>query len=250
MKIEYNDQKSEPSLDAKPEHSRASPAKLERYLRVSSLMPAAFRFALTGIFFLVLFCAWEKCAPREFTASYVIGRMEKEVSLAYADGQLEAKADYEEYFKTLELATLQGVEKYKGTALMVADNYRATYQQAQVYAAALAEMQKNFAQMKMQMMASMSGGDTTIVNIGRLVEVFGTVTGDYQLADQAREVTESVKRQVMDSMDQLMKVMPSVTVNGWNTTVKSPEEIEAALDNVSIVNLKSFEEFSKEMRHE
>lgn len=51
MKIEYNDQKSEPSLDAKPEHSRASPAKLERYLRVSSLMPAAFRFALTGIFF-------------------------------------------------------------------------------------------------------------------------------------------------------------------------------------------------------
>lgn len=250
MKIEYHDENQVPNLQSASNAATPTDSRIERYIRISSLVPAAFRFALTGIFFLLLFCAWEKFAPREFTASYVIGRMEKEVSLAYAEGQLEAKADYEEYFKSLELATLQGVEKYKATALMIADNYRATYQQAQVYAAAVADMQKSFAQMKMQLMASMSGGDTTIVNLGRLVEVFGTVTGDHQLAGRARQVTDSIKQQVLESMDAVMKAMPTVTVGGWNTTVKSPEEIESALDSVTINDLQSFKEFSQEERHE
>lgn len=188
--------------------------------------------AVAGVFFTV-----EKFGPAEWRPSHLVGSYEAEVAgrveAQVTAAKLQQQAQYDAWLEEVRLVNAQNLEQYRGVVTAVAANYQASYDRSRVYAEATARMQTDLASARLQAAGRMRGADQSMIALSRILglglDAFAPGSGAPFMA-----YSNTLSDEVYAELDRAARSGRPVTVEGWNTGLPAPAEVQSAIQGIQL----------------
>ena len=201
------------------------PAPPKRRFEMPSLLRTASTIAIVG----ALFFGAEAFLPVAAKPSSLVGTYDARLQAQVEAATNQEKAKYEGWAKQVELVNAQNTEKYRAATQGVLQHYTATYDRAKVFADATARIQSMYVQARIAQRQVQQSGDQSIISLtrmfGRLFNVVEAGAGDAAL-----NYAEGLSRELQAELNYAAQNGQTISVEGWNTDLPDPAEVQRQLD--------------------
>ena len=201
------------------------PVPLKRRFEMPSLLRTASTIAIVG----ALFFGAEAFLPIEAKPSSLVGTYDARLQAQVEAATNQQKARYEGWAKQVELVKAQNTDKYRAATQGVLQHYTAGYERAKVFAEATARIQTLYVQARIAQRQVQQSGDQSIISLtrmfGRLFNVLEPGSGDAALS-----YAEGLSRELQSELDAAAQNGQTISVEGWNTDLPDPAEVQAQLE--------------------
>ncbi|MBI1265694.1 MAG: hypothetical protein GC187_13305 [Alphaproteobacteria bacterium] len=229
--IEYKDEAPEqvgaPVVPALPAHQDAALPQ-----RAAFHLPPLFQTLLAAALVAAGFFSAEKFAPRDWRPSHLIGQYEAEVASQVegevAAAKLEQQAVFDAWVEQVRLVNAQNLEQYRAVAGSVAAYYQASYDRSRVYAEATARMQAELVQARIATAGQMRAPEIGMSNLARLFGL-GMNALEPGSGESFMRYSDALSDQVYSELDYAASSGRAISVDGWNTGLPSPLEVQSAI---------------------
>ena len=198
---------------------------LKRRFEMPSLLRTASTIAIVG----ALFFGAEAFLPVAAKPSSLVGTYDARLQAQVEAATNQEKAKYEGWAKQVELVNAQNTEKYRAATQGVLQHYTATYDRAKVFADATARIQSMYVQARIAQRQVQQSGDQSIISLtrmfGRLFNVVEAGAGDAAL-----NYAEGLSRELQAELNYAAQNGQTISVEGWNTDLPDPAEVQRQLD--------------------
>lgn len=212
----------------------SSPRRLRPRRRVE--VPSILKTGAAVIFAGGVFFGAEMALPYNWKPSHFTGTYDARVTAAVKAAELQQQAQYEAYAESVRLANAQNLEKYKAASQAVLGYYGATYDRAKVFASAVAQIQSQYVNYRMNQAQTRQGTDNMVINYarmwGRFAELMAPGSGRAAL-DYADALSEKLDAELTAAA----RNGQTIGVEGWDTNLPSPQEVQAKLEALKPVPL-------------
>lgn len=175
-----------------------------------------------------IFFGAEALAPANFKPSHLVGSYEAAISEQVKAAELRQQAKFDSYVKQVELANAQNVEQYKANAQAVLAGYNASWDRAKIFADATAKIQTQYVAYRMDQVRNRQSPDIGIANLarlwGRVANVMSPGSGD-----SAMEYSNRLGAELEAGLTAAAQNGQQISVEGWDTDLPSPAEVEQRL---------------------
>lgn len=205
----------------------------------------------------VAFYAVEALAPHDFKPSTHVGSYEMELHKATKTGELKAQIVYDAklrsidaqlqaYVKSVEQSVQQSNDQYRSTAETVAKLYQSTFERANIFAQATANLQTQYAMFRAQLAQNSYSTEMAGVKLATLGKFFFALSGDQESAQTAGEIATQLRGQVLSEVDKAMQEGVRISPKGWDTGLADVQQIKAAFRDVEPAKLPEPPRFASE----
>lgn len=239
--------------DAYQERGAARPRRYDLpdlYDPPKKRLPPVVLSGIGFLFALFVFYGAQAVAPPALKPSTLVSAYDTQLQEARKAGELEAQIRYEAQLRVVELqhqaqlkeietAALQWQEQYKTVLTGYLEGYRATWQRANIWAQATADIQKTYANYRYSVTQGTLGGHMQVANLATIVGLFGGIV-DPAFEASALQYANRVRSQALDTLDQSARGGVTVSVEGWDTGLKDPAILAAEVNALPPLHLPGF----------
>lgn len=209
-----------PQSDRRPAAERKT-----RRFEMPSIVQTAGTIAVAG----ALFFGAEALMPVDLKPSSLVGTYDARLQAQVEAATNQEKAKYEAWAKRVELVNAQNTDRYRAATQGVLQHYTATYDRAKVFADATARIQAMYVQARIAQRQVQQSGDQSIISLtrmfGRLFNVLEPGSGDAALG-----YAEGLSRELQAELNDAAQNGQTISVEGWNTDLPDPAQVQAQLD--------------------
>ncbi|MCW2368826.1 hypothetical protein [Sphingobium sp. B11D3D] len=191
----------------------------------------------------------EMAAPTDWKPSSVFGSYNGRLAAEIKAHDLETQAEYQNWAQGVQLSVNQQVDAYRTKIQAVGGHYQAAMERAQMFAGSTARMQEAYLQQKMGQVIAQQGGDYTVINMARILGDLFSI-GDEQTGRQIHAYADNISDRLNRELNQAVQSGVLIKVDGWDTNLPSPYEVQAELANVPPIQLPPLPRMSRDAKGE
>ena len=191
----------------------------------------------------------EVAAPLPWKPSSVFGSYNGRLAAEIKAHDLEKQAEFQGWAQEVQLSVNQQMDAYRVKAQAVTGHYQAALDRAQLFAGSTARMQEAYVQQKMNQTITRQTGDVTVINFSRILGDLFSI-GDPETGAQIHAYADGISNRLQNELDQTVQSGVTINVEGWNTNLPTPAEVQAEMNDLPPVKLPPLPRMSRDARGE
>ncbi|WP_165185094.1 hypothetical protein [Caulobacter soli] len=236
-KMNYDDGEArQTDLFAVDQQTRPIPENAYRAPRPGFQLPSIIRTGATVLMAGAVFFTAEILLPGNFKPSTLVGTYDARVAAAVKASEAQQQAKFEIYVGQVRLANDQNLERYRTQAQAISGYYTATYDRTKIYATGLTQLQHQYAGVLLQQTRETQSTDMSLVNMAKFLGRVGNII-EPGSGDSALQYADGLSQQLTAELNHAAQSGITVKVDGWDTNLPSPAEVQLALQELKPVPL-------------